>query len=208
MWSAVLLCVLPLAAAEARPLSQASPPLAARVSGDTVVLRPDVPAGALLSWTLVPCGDRWMLVLAVHDASGLHQCVFVVSPAAGPGPEPGPGPGPGPAPEPLPPLAKRSLDLAMALPPAERAMAVPLAASIEGVAARISAGTVKTVEEAMAAMRESNRSTLGSHAEAWRPWAEGIKRELDALYDAGKLKTLEEHATAFRQIAQGLRQVK
>lgn len=206
MWTTLFVCILPFAASEARPSSQSSPPIAARVSGDTVVLRPDVPAGALLSWTLVPCGDRWTLVLAVHDASGLRQCVFVLAPAGEP--EPGPGPDPGPKPEPLPPLAKRSLDLAMALPAAERALAGPLATSIEGVASRISAGAIKTVDEAMNAMRESNRSALGTHVEAWRPWAEGIKRELDAMYDAGKLKTLEEHATAFRQIAQGLRQVK
>lgn len=128
-------------------------------------------------------------------------------------PAPGPGPGPGPVVPVLPDgrykLAAKAADWSKQVNSYNRASeANALAGAFSGCSAAIAAGTVKDITSLLNLSRDSNRSALGSSAEAWKPWFASLKAELDALYASGTLKTLDDHNTAFSEIATGLRSVK
>ncbi len=136
-----------------------------------------------------------------------------------PGPGPGPGPGPSPEPDPVFPdkrykLAKFAYDTAYAKVPdgaARRNGAEALATSFEGAAARIAAGTVKDPETSLVELEASNVAALKAariDRAHWDAWGTALQKEWHPLNVSGKMKTIEDFADAYREVALGLKSVR
>lgn len=138
------------------------------------------------------------------------------TPNPGPGPTPNPGPNPNPNPDPAPvlpdgkyKLASKAAEWAKSVNSFNRVSeASALGGAFSGCTAAAAAGTIPDLTSLLNLSRDSNRQALGTAADAWKPWFTNLKAELDTLYSAGTLKTLDDHVTAFSEIALGLRSVK
>ena len=138
------------------------------------------------------------------------------NPGPTPGPAPGPAPGPTPGPTPVPvlpdgkyKLAAKAVEWAKSVNSFNRVSeAAALGGAFSGCTAAVAAGTVPDLTGLLNLSRDSNRQALGTAADAWKPWFTSLKAELDVLYSAGTLKTLDDHVTAFSELALGLRSVK
>lgn len=136
-----------------------------------------------------------------------------------PPPDPIP-PDPLPPPNPIPPdplpsgkfgLATLARDAAAAVRLAsadKQRSAAALAGSFETIASTIAAGALRTPAEIVAATREQNISALALQRTAWEPWADALRRRLNELSDNGQLKSAEDYAVAWREIAAGLKAVR
>lgn len=82
--------------------------------------------------------------------------------------------------------------------------ALALAESFESVAAAIAAGVYTTPKEISKATGEVNRTALGSALESWMPVLSKLQVELQRRSNAGELKTPEQHAKVWIEIAEGL----
>jgi hypothetical protein len=80
-----------------------------------------------------------------------------------------------------------------------------LAASFESVAATISAGVNTTPQEIIAATGDANRQALGASMQAWMPVLQNLQAVLKTRAEVGTLTTADQHAEAWREIAEGLR---
>ncbi len=111
-------------------------------------------------------------------------------------------------PDPEPPVEAEATRLARRwlaeVPEKSRARAPALAAALRGTAADIDAGKLTKPAEIIAAAAERNRAALGDERNAWLPWFESLREYLNGLAEAGKLATPADHATVFRQLAEGL----
>lgn len=135
--------------------------------------------------------------------------VIVGRPGPDPDPDP-PGPGPGPTPPgptPLPDgkykLAADALRWTGSIE--DRSLAPDLAAAFEASASQIAAGTVTTLQQFQSESQRLNRQALGDSAEMWKPFFESLQIRLKSLNSAGHMVSLEDHATAWEEIAVGLR---
>lgn len=133
----------------------------------------------------------------------LKTCYLVVGDSVDPPTPPVP-----PTPDPLTGLAKLAHDWAATLPDAAKMKAPALAASFEGIASQMAAGTLKFADEIIKSTAEANRAALGDKRENWVVWAQKLQAHLNAESAAGRLKTVDEHRTAWLEIAKGLRAVK
>jgi hypothetical protein len=79
-----------------------------------------------------------------------------------------------------------------------------LAESFESVAAAVAAGVYTTPKEISKATGEANQTALGPALESWMPVLSKLQTELRRRSNAGELKTPEQHAAAWREIAEGL----
>jgi hypothetical protein len=82
--------------------------------------------------------------------------------------------------------------------------ALALAESFESVAAAIAGGAYTTPVEISRATGEANRAALGDSLASWMPVLSKLQGELKRRADAKELETPEQHAEAWREIAQGL----
>jgi hypothetical protein len=133
----------------------------------------------------------------------------------GPAP-PSPGPSPSPEPNPSPPrpvpdgrfgLAAKAAEWAKEVPQPARGKAAALAGSFRAVAAAIAAGTITSAEAIIQRTRESNVAALAEQRAAWSGWLETLRQELNGLAKSGRLKSLEDHAEAWRELATGLESI-
>lgn len=171
----------------------------------------------------------WTVVLAASNDEGVDQLKWTVTvggepgpgPAPPPGPDPDPEPAPGPDPEPTPPepdlppgiygITHFARDQARAVNSPNRATeSAAVAAGFESVAAAISAGTLTRPNLILAALLEANRAALGTEAalRAWIPCGTAIGKQLQALYQSGRLTGPEAWASVLLEVALGLRAVK
>ena len=135
------------------------------------------------------------LVLAIPGTDGPTMVVYTVT--AGESPPPPPPP---PPPDPSSELAKKVKGWTVAIDKAERDPVLPkLASNFRGVAG----GEHATVDVMFAELRRVNDPVLSGNA-AWEPWAKAFVAEFEALWDAGKLDTVQQVATAFIEVAKGL----
>jgi hypothetical protein len=135
-------------------------------------------------------GD-WTFVLAAADAEDLVQTTHVLHVTGAPGPPP-------------PPASLASLVRTWrqrVASPAVSAEAERLALSFESVAAQIAAGTIKTSEAVIQATASANQAALGTSREAWRPFFESLRVELNRREESGPL----DYPVLWREIAGGLR---
>lgn len=223
------------AATGAPPVARVTGPARA-LPGDLVVLDASSSQALGYAWVLadsdksfLPVDGGQRLVFAT-GAAGRYTFVLVAANAneqgqpavalathvltIGSGPDPNPGPDP---PAPNPPLPPGRFDLArqardwitqVKLSAADRARTARLIASaFEGVAAAAAAGTVRSIDDALAQLRASNRAALSSaEYSAWQSgWNPSFNAAMTRLDDAGQLKTLADTAEAFREIATGLK---
>lgn len=136
----------------------------------------------------------------------------------GPGPEPDPNPKPPtpPAPEPEPTFPDGEFNLArpaykqagLIVSPNRAVQAKRIAAGFDGVAAAISAGTLRGVEAIIEQLREANRQALGDELNQWAVFDAWFAGELEKLFRAGKLSSNESWATLLSEVATGLKAVK
>lgn len=80
-----------------------------------------------------------------------------------------------------------------------------LAASFESIVATIAAGINTTPQEIIVATSTANRQALGESITAWMPVLQNLQSALKTRSEAGIIVTAEQHAEAWREIAEGLR---
>lgn len=194
--------------------------------GQLVILRSNEPA----NWLLLPAGeDFWVDPTQQHAAfsarrpgvyqfaliggvkDGIVQCEATHTLVVGGGPVP-PVP---PPPPPVPPVPPEPDSDWARWAAAEATKSVPaavlqstgakLAGSMESVCAAAAAGTLASPREAREEMRRSNRASLGKNVDAWEPFSEQLKQELDKLIAKGELTTIDQHVGIWTQIAKGIR---
>lgn len=161
----------------------------------------------------------FVLAAAANDRVALARHVLTIgeSPPTPPTPTPPvPPTPPPPTPEPLPhgkyDLARLARDwakLSVSLDGSRRqASARSLAASFHSMASAIAAGTLTVPAEILAETKRSNQAALGADTDAWRPWFALLAPKLEALNQSGSLKIADDYATAWRELAAGLGEVK
>jgi hypothetical protein len=130
-----------------------------------------------------------------------------------PGPNPPVPPGPNP-PGPLPDgkygLAKFAHGAASALvtaDPSKASTARNLAGSFSSVASMIAAGTVNGQADIKAKTTAANNTALGSARDAWLPFFNSLRVQLNDLTRQKKISANDDFATAWREIADGLNAV-
>lgn len=194
-----------------------------------IELRIDAPAGADVSWESRQPLD---LVIRTYEAGNVaifcrHNAgrVVIVSDVIdwearkrtkttwlvdidGESPSP-PSP---PDPEPPPPeptrygLDRVASEALLAVPAGSRSIAPAVASNFTTASGMIRAGGLRTIDAALEHVREANRAVFGSHRASWEPWLEKVGFAVDALQDAGKLKSVNDYADALTEIANGLQQ--
>jgi len=131
--------------------------------------------------------------------------------------DPGPPPNPVP-PNPDPPLPPGKYGLAtfardnaagVALDATnKKSTALSLANSFESIASTIAAGALKDAAAIITATQSNNAAALGAYRPSWQPWGEQLRQKLNTLSESRQLVSTEDYATAWREIATGLRAVK
>lgn len=86
-----------------------------------------------------------------------------------------------------------------------KAETLKLAQSFESVAAQISAGVLTDITEIVNTTSKANREALAGSVVDWLPVLQNIQNELKNRAETGVLATAEQHASTWREIAQGLR---
>jgi hypothetical protein len=136
------------------------------------------------------------------------------------GDAPGPGPGPGPTPTPDPTFPDGRFQLSKFIYDASKTVNSPererearaLSNAINGVASAISAGTIKTPDDALIKCKEANRTALQAISPdsitRWEPTFTALQDRLYQLYTERKINTVSDFADAFREIAVGLNGVR
>ena len=160
-----------------------------------------------------PIEGQYKVIAAIVDGGApkiLLKEVFVgKDPAPGPGPSPEPGPGPGPSPKPDN-LAEWVAGAVAAVNSANKKQeALAVASSLEAVAAAIKEGKITTPRFAREQTRAITRARLGnlSSINAWAPFSDGLDKRLDEAAERGELKTVQDYAAIWENVAAALRKV-
>ncbi len=88
-----------------------------------------------------------------------------------------------------------------------KAEAGQLAISFDSIAKKIEDGQLTTADQIAEATKLGNRAALGNSLQAWIPFLEKLQKEMRAQAEAGLLVTPAQHATMWRQIAEGLKNI-
>lgn len=127
----------------------------------------------------------------------------------GPGPDPGPGPGPNPPPTPDPgkyQLAAFVQVITSSVTAANKVQtAQGLARNFDSVASSIAAGAITDPDQIVKQTYNLNAPLMTD--QAWKPWVAQLRDKLNGLSDSSQMVTAADYATAWREIAAGLRLV-
>lgn len=139
-------------------------------------------------------------------------------PPPGPAPDPNPAPPGPPQPEPQPTPAPPSFppgQFSISKDVYERAGVVntatlkadagAIADALDGVAARIAAGTLTGTVQIVKELQDRIKAGLKGDTSAWLGFSDWINGRVQTLYMSSKLKTAQDWATLLREIALGLR---
>jgi len=144
---------------------------------------------------VVALGDgRWAIVMAVGSPPRVQIVYLAV--------EGGPGPAP-PRPQ-IPEAERLAREWLSVVPEGARKRAGTLATTFRSVAERIEKGELTDPTAIIQASIQANREALGEDRNAWLPWFEKLRTYMNSLAETGKLKTPQEHAKLFKEIANGL----
>jgi|WetSurMetagenome_2_1015567.scaffolds.fasta_scaffold06167_2 hypothetical protein len=88
--------------------------------------------------------------------------------------------------------------------PNKKAEAGKLAGGFTSVLQQIQGGQLTTAEQIVEAQKIANRSALGNNLTSWLPFLEALQKEMKSQAELGLLVTAEQHATIWKQIAEGL----
>lgn len=173
----------------------------------------------------VPSDKDNKIAEAGQNSQLLYAWVVVTGdepPQPAPNPQPGPNPNPNPTPTPTPDLPAGQFNLAqqsygwaqsmVTLPPADRARsAQALAAAFDSTASAISAGTLRDIKSILTQTKQNNDTALQGvqiSPAAWQSWNLNFQKYAFDLYKNGKLRTPQDFAIAWREVAAGLNKVK
>lgn len=81
--------------------------------------------------------------------------------------------------------------------------AAKLAVSFDSIASSVAAGVYKDYNDILVATRNSNRLAIANRDE-WLPWFEKLSAQLKESFNDGSIKTNDQIAQAWRDIAKGL----
>lgn len=81
-----------------------------------------------------------------------------------------------------------------------------LSKSFSSVASIIAAGALSDPGEIVTATVEMNREALGGNETNWQPFFQGLREELNARAESGKLATKQDHIDTWRDISSVLKQ--
>jgi len=90
--------------------------------------------------------------------------------------------------------------------PSAKSDAIKLQQVFNTLATSIRSGAFSDVVQIMDATKEANDRALGVNKDHWRPFLTHLSGELGALFDAGRLPTIESHAEVWTEVANGLQQ--
>jgi hypothetical protein len=190
--------------------------------GELVVLAADGDATSF-SWQVIPATDNFLQIdggrRAVFSSGSSGKFMFVLAVAKDGKVEvkthtiqvgvsgPSPTPGPTPTPQPTDDFAMRVVAWCEAVDsPTKRDDALKLSQSFISVAATISSGVIKTPGEILEVTKTANRAALGdAGVQAWAPFLESLRAELNAMGKAGKLDDADAHAELWQAIGDALR---
>lgn len=162
-----------------------------------------------------------MAALAIVDkkiaTATANHAVLVTDPnpptPTPPGPNPTP-PAPPAPPAPLPPgrfgLATQVVQFAQSVTQSDadkKALAAQLANNFDSIATQIAAGTIKSPSDIQIKTEQTNIATQGSNRAFWTPFWASLAQAIKVL-DGAQIKTLNDFADAWREIAVGLRNLK
>jgi hypothetical protein len=115
-----------------------------------------------------------------------------------------PGPGPGPV-NPATGMAGKVVELTRLVnSPNKKAEAAKLAEGFTGVVKQIQEGQLTTADQIIEAQKMANRTAVGNNLALWVPFLEGLQKEMKTQAESGLLVTSEQHASLWKQIADGL----
>lgn len=168
--------------------------------------------------TSVP--GTYTIFLAGGNDEGVKLIEWSVTVGSGPGPAPGPTPPPGPepGPEPTPPTPEperfglRTLapQWAAAVTGGTRATeAAALSAAFEAAAAQVVATSPPSPDKVIAILAaHCSPAVPAARRPAWSGFDEAFGAAINELYKSGQLKTNDDWAAAFREVAAGLATVR
>jgi len=86
-------------------------------------------------------------------------------------------------------------------------LSLALAATFSDISSRITKGELKTPLEIITATAAANAKVLDNQEkiEAWAGFREALREKLNAMAEAGELKTPEDHIRIWNEIAEGLK---
>lgn len=160
-----------------------------------------------------------MAALAIVDkkiaTATANHAVLVTDPNPPPTPvPPGPTPPPPVPPAPVPPgrfgLSQQVINFAAAVtqPDAEKkALASLLANNFDSIATQVAAGTIKSPSDIQIRTEQTNIATQGPSRAYWAPFWASLAQAIKVL-DGTQIKTLNDFADAWREIAVGLRNLR
>jgi hypothetical protein len=105
-------------------------------------------------------------------------------------------------------LAQTAFNLALKVDATSRASAAQLAAAYDATAAKIKAGTLSGAKNILVALKGESDKALANKTDGWQDWAAGVGDVLFSLAQASKIQNDDDFATAFSEIATGLKGVK
>lgn len=155
-------------------------------------LRLTVPEAADIDVVTVGEG-RWAIVLAIGDPPRVQILYLRLESAPPPPPQP-----------PLPEATRLAREWLSLVAESARSKARALAAAFRAVADDIDAGKLTSPQAIIQASTERNRAALGEDRNVWLSWFEKLREYMNGLADSGRLKTPQDHAKLFREIAAGL----
>lgn len=158
-------------------------------------------------------GKYEIFAVAIDGNDILDPVSFLIEIAGGVGPTP-----PAPDDEPdfpdgkykLASITYRALASTLTLDDGVKSICRQISTNYVGVAAQIAAGTIANPEAALKAIIAANEKTLAdarADRATWSKSSEIVQKEMVALYNAKKLATLGDFATAFREIAEGFKAI-
>lgn len=179
-------------------------------------------AGRTFKWSVLPVGvdyevyndgrklifssgtpGKYIFIVSCANENDVDHKIIEITVVAGYVPPTPPGPGPEPSPGTG--LAGKVVEWCnLVQSPNKNAEAGALAQNFNLIAAQIESGKLRRAEGIIKATQKANRQALGHSLPQWVPFLEKLQRQMkdDAL--AGLLVTSAQHATMWRQIAEGL----
>jgi hypothetical protein len=83
--------------------------------------------------------------------------------------------------------------------------ATQLASSFELISNKIKQGELTDVDQIIEATKLGSKAAIGNSTASWTPFLENLQREMRTQSEAGLLVTVDQHASLWRQIAEGLK---
>lgn len=162
--------------------------------------------GSQLFFATPQPGTYWF-VLSFTTDDPEPQIVILTHALTVEGDVPGPNPQPQPGPKPVIPdgkygLAKQSYELAATIPGQPKIQ--ELLTVYRSLSSQIRAGSIKGIPKILETTREKLMTQLGDTFDAWKPWGQAIAKTMTKAETDGLLKTEEDLATAYDEIAVGL----